>query len=80
MGRDYALLNGDFGKRIYSNGLLRIDAGPFLDTARISSQGRWLTDTGIQLRISLLGSVKLGVSFGRDLHTGRQVIFLEGSK
>jgi len=80
MGRDFALFNGDFEKRVYSNGLFRVDAGPFVDTARISSQGRWLTDAGLQFRISLLGAVKLGVSFGRDLHTGRNAIFVEGSK
>jgi predicted double-glycine peptidase len=80
MARDYALLNYDLGKRVYSNGLFRVDAGPFLDTARIPSQGQWLVDTGMQLRISVLGAFKLGVSFGRDLRTGRQAMFIDGSK
>jgi len=80
MARDYALLNYDFGKRVYSNGLFRLDAGPFVDTARISSQPQLLVDAGMQLRISVLGTVKLGLSFGRDLRSGRQAMFVDGSK
>lgn len=77
MARDYALLNSDFAKRLYSNGLFRLDGGPFLDTARIPSQAGWLVDAGIQLRVSVLSTFNLGISFGRNLRTGSHAIFID---
>jgi hypothetical protein len=80
MARDYALLNSDFAKRLYDNGLFRLDGGPFLDTARIPSQREWFVDAGVQLRISVLSTFNLGISFGRNLRTGGQAVFIGDSR
>jgi len=80
MARDYALLNSDFAKRLYSNGLFRIDAGPFLDSARIPSHSEWFVDGGVQVRISVLNSFNFGISFGRNLRTGSHAVFIDDSR
>jgi hypothetical protein len=77
MGRGFVLFNSDVSKRIYSNGLIRLEAGPFLDSARIASQPQVLVDTGVQLRVSVLSSLTLGISYGRDLRAGRHAIFID---
>lgn len=76
MGRGYVLLNTDFVKRLYANGVFRLDGGPFLDSGRISSQAQWLVDAGTQLRVSVLSAFTLSVSFGRDLRAGRHAMFV----
>jgi hypothetical protein len=77
MGRGFLLFNSDLSKRIYSNGIIRLDAGPFLDSARIASQPQMFVDAGVQLRVSVLGGLTLGVSYGRDLQAGRHAIFID---
>jgi predicted double-glycine peptidase len=77
MGRGFVLLNSEVSKRVYSNGLFRFEAGPFLDSARIASQPQVLVDAGVQLRVSVLSGLTLGVSFGRDLRAGRHAIFID---
>jgi len=80
MARDYALLNSDFSKRLYNNGLFRLEACPFLDAARIPSHPEWFVDAGIQLRISVLISFNLGISLGRNLRTGSHAVFIDDSR
>src|SRR5205807_937224 len=77
MGASYVLLNTDFQKRLYGNALFHLDAGPLLDTARVSSQSRWLVDAGVQVRISLLKAFTLNVSLARDLRAGHHALFIE---
>jgi hypothetical protein len=77
MGRGFVLFNSEMSKRIYSNGLIRFEAGPFLDSARIASQPQVFVDAGVQLRVSVLSGLTLGVSFGRDLRAGRHAIFID---
>jgi hypothetical protein len=77
MGRGFVLFNSDVRKRIYSNGLIRLDAGPFLDSARIASKPQVFVDAGVQLRVSVLSGLTLGVSYGRDLRAGRHAIFID---
>ena len=77
MGRGFVLLNSDISKRLYSNGLFRLEAGPFLDSARIASQPQAFVDAGIQLKVSVLSGLTLGVSFGRDLRTGGHAVFID---
>jgi hypothetical protein len=77
MGTGYALLNSDFHKRVFGNPLFHLDAGPLLDAARVSSQGEWLVDAGIQLRVSVLKSFTLNLSLARDLRAGHHALFIE---
>ena len=80
MGRAYALMNAEFAKRLYANGLFRLDGVPFLDTARISSHAQWLVDSGIQLRVSVLSAFTISVSLGRDLRTGQHAILIDSMR
>ena len=76
----YLLSNTDFDRRLYSNGLLTVKAGPWLDigrahapTASLSPQ-EWLFSTGIETRLTVFGT---GVVFtwGRDLRAGSNAFF-----
>ena len=80
MGRNYVLSNWELGKKVWSNGLLGLKLGPFLDTGKItdSSPGlgapNWLWDTGVQAKVHLLG-VGFTVSYGRDLRSGNGAVY-----
>jgi hypothetical protein len=77
MGVGYVLLNADFQKRLFGNALVHLDAGPLLDTARISAQTPWFVDAGVQVRISLLKAFTLNISLARDLRDGHHAFFVE---
>ncbi len=80
MGRDYFLENWDVDKDIYSNGLVRVQLGPFLDVGHISDPGtslgshQWLFDTGIQANLRVLG-VGVAFTYGKDLRTGNNAFY-----
>ncbi len=80
LGDSYVLSNSDFDRRLYSNGLFTLRAGPLLDigkswapTASLSAN-RWLFSTGIEARLTVFGT---GVVFtwGRDLRTGSNAFY-----
>lgn len=81
LGRDYFLSSWETDKNIYSNGLLTLKLGPFLDTGRITDPGtalgsqKWLVDTGAQAKLRVLG---VGVAFvyGKDLRTGNNAFYV----
>lgn len=80
MGRDYFLQNWDVDKNVYSNGLVRVQLGPFLDVGHITDPGtalgshEWLFDTGIEAKVRVLG---VGVAFiyGKDMRTGNNAFY-----
>lgn len=80
MGRDYFLQNWEVDKNLYSNGLVRVQLGPFLDIGHISDPGtaigshKWLFDTGVEAKLRVLG---MGVAFlyGKDLRTGSNAYY-----
>ncbi len=80
LGRKYFLSNWEMDKNLYSNGLITLKLGPFLDTGHITNQSdpigtqKWLWDTGVQTTISALG-VKFVLSYGRDLRAGKGVFY-----
>jgi tetratricopeptide (TPR) repeat protein len=80
MGRNYTLSNWELDKNVYSNGLLGVKLGPFVDTGKItdSSPGlgssKWLWDTGMQAKVRILG-IGVTVSYGRDLRSGNGAIY-----
>ena len=81
LGRRYFLLNSEYDQTLYNSGLFRVQAGPFLDAGRITDSSgvfgdpRWLVDTGIQLKVRVLGAVSVALSYGRDLRNGRGAFF-----
>jgi Tetratricopeptide repeat len=80
MGRNYILSNWELDKNVYSNGLLGLKLGPFLDTGKItdSSPGlgapNWLWDTGVQAKVRVLG-VEVTISYGKDLRSGNNAVY-----
>ncbi len=80
LGRNYFLFNSEIDKNLYRTGFFSVKLSPFLDVGRVTdplpvlgSRG-WLTDTGVQLKLSVLG---VGVAFiyGRDLRFGRNTFY-----
>lgn len=80
MGRNYILSNWELDKNVWSNGLLGLKLGPFLDTGKITDPSpglgapNWLWDTGVQARVRVLG-VKVTISYGRDLRSGNGAVY-----
>lgn len=80
LGSNYLLSNSDFFRRIYSNGLLSIHAGPLLDIGRMGaptsglSAQQWLVDTGAEARFTVLGT-SIVLTYGRDLRSGANAFY-----
>ncbi|MBS1864394.1 MAG: hypothetical protein JSS69_00610, partial [Acidobacteria bacterium] len=81
LGRRYVLLNSEYDKTLYNGGFFRFQAGPFVDMGKITDASgvfgdpRWLVDTGVQMKVRVLGSVSVVISYGRDLRNGRGAFF-----
>ena len=80
LGRNYFLFNSEIDKNLYRNGIFAVKVSPFLDVGRITdplpglgSRG-WLTDAGVQMKLSVMG---VGVVFiyGRDLRFGKNTFY-----
>ncbi|HEV2325389.1 MAG TPA: hypothetical protein VGS10_15660 [Terracidiphilus sp.] len=75
MGRDYFLENWETDKDLYSNGIVRVQLGPFLDIGHITDPGaalgshKWLFDTGLEAKLRVLGTT-VAFIYGKDLRTG----------
>ncbi len=80
IGNAYFLSNTDFFRRIYSNGLIAIHAGPLLDIGKMAaptsglSSGQWLFDTGVEARLTVLHT-SVTLSYGRDLRSGANAFY-----
>lgn len=80
VGDAYMLSNTDFFRRVYSNGLLAVHAGPLLDIGKMAaptnglSSGEWLFDTGIEARVTVLHT-SVVLSYGRDLRNGANAFY-----
>ncbi len=74
------LTNTDFYRRIYSNGLITIKAGPLLDVARASAPAtglaakRWYFDAGAQAKLTVLGT-SVVLTWGHDLRSGNNAFY-----
>ncbi len=81
LGRRYFLANWEMDKNIYENGLFGVKLGPFLDSGAIADSSgffgsqRWLSDSGLQCKVRILGGVTAVFSYGRDLRGGRGVFY-----
>jgi len=81
LGRNYFLSNWEADKNLYENGIVAVKLGPFLDTGQITDPSsalgshKWLTDTGLQAKLSVFGR---GVvfSYGKDLRSGNNAFYV----
>lgn len=80
MGDRYFLSNSDFDRRVYSNGLITIKAGPLFDVGRVAAPTsglaprEWLFSAGAGVKVTVLG-VGAVFTYGRDLRTGTNAFF-----
>ena len=86
LGRDYLLVNFEFDKEIYNNGIWRLSSGPFLDAGKVydrrTSFGfeKWLCDAGIQAKIRILGALTVVLLYGRDLRSGGNTFYFDTAR
>lgn len=80
LGYSYLLSNSDFFRRIYSNGLLSVHAGPLLDIGKMDaptsglSTRQWMVDTGVEAKLTVLGT-SVVLTYGRDLRSGANAFY-----
>ena len=80
LGRDYFLQNWETDKNLYSNGIVRVQLGPFLDIGHIADPGtalgshKWLFDTGLEAKLRVLGTT-VAFIYGKDLRTGNNAYY-----
>lgn len=80
LGYSYFLTNSDFYRRIYTNGLLTLHAGPLFDIGRMSaptnglSTQQWLFDTGVEAKLRILGTSVI-LTYGRDLRANTNAFY-----
>lgn len=85
LGRTYFLSNWELDKNVCGNGLITIKLGPFLDIGKITGDSlglgskKWLWDLGGQAKVRALG-VGLALSFGKDLRTGNNAVYVTMSR
>ena len=85
LGRDYFLSNWETDKKVYSNGLVTLKLGPFLDVGRITGPSpdlgsqKWLYDTGVQTKVRLLG-VNIAFIYGKDLRSGNNLFYVTAGR
>ncbi len=81
LGRDYFLENWEMDKNIYSNGLAKLQIGPFFDIGKITDPGtalgshKWLFDTGAEVKLRVFGS-GLVFSYGKGLRSGNNAFYV----
>lgn len=80
LGDRFFLSNSDFCRRMWSNGLITVEAGPLLDVARVAAPTtalatqRWLFDAGAEVKLRVLGTGVV-LTYGRDLRTGNNAFY-----
>jgi len=81
LGRNYVLANWGLDKIIHKDSLFTVKMGPLLDTGRIYDPSglfgspKWLWDTGLQLKVRVLGSFEFVLGYGKDLRSGNNSFF-----
>lgn len=81
LGRNFVLSNSSFNKVVFHDGLFLVKVGPFLDTGDIyDSSGyfgspKWLTDTGLQATVKILGRFEFVLGYGKDLRSGNNTFY-----
>jgi len=81
LGRNYLLASWETDKDLYSNGLMALKLGPFVDIGAIDGPGtslgshKWLYDTGAQIKFRVF-STTVAFSYGKDLRSGNNAFYL----
>ncbi|MHB1796306.1 MAG: tetratricopeptide repeat protein [Acidobacteriaceae bacterium] len=81
LGRNYVLSNSDSEKVLFHDAFVQVQVGPFLDTGDIYDASeyfgspKWLTDTGLQAKVKLLGSFEFVLGYGKDLRSGANTFY-----
>ena len=82
LGRKYFLFNAEMDKKLFHLVFMDVRLGPCLDVGRIYDQNldfgsvRWLWDLGLLLKLRLPGGLTAILSYGKDLRTGRNQVYL----
>jgi tetratricopeptide (TPR) repeat protein len=74
--RSFVLTNSDFQKTVLNTAWFQISAGPFLDTAKSSISPSWVADTGVEVRLNILESFGVNLSYGRSVSDAHHSLFL----
>jgi hypothetical protein len=85
MGTRFVLTQTELTRRLLRIPFLRIDAGPFVDTANIGGEAAlgshgWLYDAGAQAILTTLGGVRFSIIYGRDMRDGANVLYTAVSR
>lgn len=81
LGRNFFLSNSEIDKIVYRDGIFQVKLGPFVDTGTISDPSayfgshKWLTDTGLQAQVGVLGSFTFVLGYGKDLRSGNNTFY-----
>jgi hypothetical protein len=80
LGTKYLLANSDLVRRVYSNGLIGVEAGPLFDVGRAGAPTagltprEWLLSAGAEMKLNVLGTAVV-LTYGRDLRRGTNAIY-----
>ncbi len=86
LGRNFVLSNSDIDKIVYRDAFFTVKLGPFLDNGDIYDPSgffgspKWLSDTGMQAKIRLLGSFEFVLGYGKDLRSGNNTFYTTVSR
>jgi hypothetical protein len=81
LGREFVLANAEMDKVVYSAPFISFRVSPFLDSGKVYDPSpyfgtpKWMWDTGVQLKIRVLGSFEFVLGYGKDLRSGRNSFF-----
>jgi tetratricopeptide (TPR) repeat protein len=81
LGREYVLMNTEMDKIVYRAPFVTFRMGPFLDSGKVTDPSgyfgapNWMWDTGVQLKIRVLGSFEFVLGYGKDLRSGKNSFF-----
>lgn len=81
LGTSFILSNSQVDKIAYQDGIFLLKLGPFVDTGDIYDRSaffgspKWLTDTGVQATVRVLGSFEVILGYGKDLRSGANTFY-----
>lgn len=81
LGTSFILSNSEVDKIAYQDGIFLLKLGPFIDTGDIYDTSeffgspKWLTDTGVQATVRVLGSFEVVLGYGKDLRSGANTFY-----
>jgi hypothetical protein len=73
--RSFVVTNSDYQKEFWRTAWFKVSTGPFVDTGKSSISPGWLVDTGLELRLRLLDSFGINISYGRSLSDAHHSLF-----